>query len=123
MANRGRFPIGLESDLMKNLSTYVAAIHHQTSPLTISDVTVEKSSWKDQGFEVSKEVTDYHFDNGAAIRRTVEQDNFPCEAVCAECWISYEVISTGKAVLNISPTRMVFENACRESFWLAYHTA
>lgn len=108
---------------MERLSTYVAAIHQQASPLTISDMTVEKSSWTDQGFEVSKEVINYRFDNGAVVQRTVEQDNFPSDAACAECWIIYEVISTGNTVADISPARKVFENSCRESFWLAYHTA
>jgi hypothetical protein len=108
---------------MKKLATYVAAIHRQASPLTISHEEVERTSWPDQGFEVTKEVTDYHFDNGAVIRRTVEQDNFPSDAACAECWISYEVRSAGNVVADISPARKVFENACRESFWLAYHTA
>lgn len=107
---------------MEKLSTYVAAIHQQASPLSISGKTVEKSSWQDQGFEVSKEITDYHFDNGAVIRRTVEQDNFPNEAACVECWITYEVISSGDTVAGINPPRKIFENACREAFWLAYHT-
>ena len=108
---------------MHNLFTYVAAILGQPSPLTISQQTVEQSSWQDQGFAVSKQVAEYRFDNGAVIRRTIEQDNFPTEAACAECWISYEVVSAGQVASGISPARKVFENACRESFWLAYHTA
>lgn len=111
-----------EPGIMENLSTYVAAIHRRASPLAISDMTTETSSWHDQGFEVSKEVTDYRFDNGVVIRRTVEQDNFPSEAVCAEIWITYEVIAKGNVAADISPPRQVFENACRESFWLSYHT-
>ncbi|RZI42681.1 hypothetical protein EGT07_11830 [Herbaspirillum sp. HC18] len=108
---------------MENLSTYVAAMHRRASPLAISDTTTEKSSWEDQGFEVSKEVTDYRFENGVVIRRTVEQDNFPSEAACAEMWIIYEVLSKGIVEGDISPARKVFENACREAFWLSYHTA
>jgi len=107
---------------MENLSIYIAAIHHRASPFAISDMTTTKSSWQDQGFEVSKEVTDYRFENGVVIRRTVEQDNFPSEAACAEIWIIYEVISKGSVEGNISPARQVFENACREAFWLSYHT-
>ncbi len=105
------------------LSTYVAAIHQHPSPFSISNKTVDKSCWQDQDFEVCKEVTTYYFDNRAVIRRTVEQDNFPSEAICAECWITYEVISTGDTGIDINPKRKVFENTCRESFWLAYHTA
>jgi hypothetical protein len=107
----------------QKLSTYVAAIYGQPSSVAISGSTVDKSSWDDQGFVVSKEVIDYRFENGAAIRRTVEQDTFPSEMACVECWITYEVISAGLGLGDISPARKVFENACRESFWLAYHTA
>jgi hypothetical protein len=113
----------MSADAMDQLAPYVAAILQQSSPLAIVDQTVEKTSWQDQGFVVLKEVTDYRFANGAVIRRTVEQDDFPSEQACAECWITYEVVATGDAVVAIDPARMVFQNACRESFWLAYHTA
>jgi hypothetical protein len=115
---------GCDCDKLKpveKLSTYVAAICCQRSAVAISGCSVEQSSWEDQGFVVSREVLDYQFENGVVIRRTIEQDNFPCEMACAECWITYEVISSGPN--NISPARKTFENACRESFWLAYHTA
>ena len=108
---------------MQSLSTYVAAIRRKASQPAISHSSTEKSSWDDQGFVVSKEVTNYHFANGVVIRHSVEQDNFPSEVVCAECWITYEVISKGLASADITPARKVFENSCRESFWLAYHTA
>jgi hypothetical protein len=121
----GRFACedGKELKPAEKLCAYVAAIHCRQSPVAISGRTVEKSSWDDQGFVVSKEVIDYQFENGVVIRRTVEQDNFPGEMACAECWITYEVRSTGPSPNGISPARKVFENACRESFWLAYHTA
>lgn len=103
---------------MRNLSTYVAAIHGRTTALAVSGVSEAKSRYQDQGFEVSVIVTTFRFGNGVIIRRTVEQDEFPGEATCTECWITYEVVS-GDA---IEPRRQVFENACRESFWLKYHT-
>lgn len=106
----------------EKLVTYVAAIHRQRTAIAISGTTVEQSSWDDQGFVVTREIADYRFENGVVIRRTTEQDNFPDEMACAECWISYEVVSTGPALDGISPARKVFENRCRESFWLAYHT-
>ncbi|NTV10400.1 MAG: hypothetical protein HGA47_06445 [Zoogloea sp.] len=108
---------------MNQLFTYAAAIHRQPAPLAIVHQTVERTSWQDQGFTVLKEVTDYYFDNDAVVRRTVEQDDFPSEAACAECWITYEVIAHGKVAAGICPARQVFGNACREAFWLAYHTA
>lgn len=108
---------------MEHLATYVSAIQQRTGPLAVTETQVEKSSWQDQGCEVAREICDYRFANGAVIRRTVEQDNFPSESACAEVWITYEVIDHGHAGGEIGPARKVFENACREAFWLAYHTA
>ncbi len=107
---------------MKKLSTYVSAIHRHTAPVTVLSVAEEKSCYQDQGFDVYKSVTTFHFDNGVVVRRTIEKDEFPCELACAECWITYEVVSGGEVGADISPHRQVFENACRESFWLRYHT-
>lgn len=109
--------------IMEKLSTYVSAICHRTGPLAVSGETVEKSCWQDQGFEVCREVTTYRFDNGVVIQRTIERDHFPSGMACAECWITYDVISNGNSGVEINPSRKGFENACRESFWLAYHTA
>lgn len=108
---------------MDKLSTYVAVIHGQAGPLQILRQSTERTAWQDQGVEVTREVTDYRFDNGVEIRRTVEQDDFPCELVCAECWITYEVTGQLPSQPAISPARKVFENACREAFWLKYFTA
>lgn len=110
--------------ILEKLSTYVAAILRHPGPLAVaSETVVEKTSWMDQGFEVCREVIRYHFDHGAIIERTVERDAFPSEAACAECWITYEVITSGNAGTPIEPARKTFDNACRESFWLAYHLA
>lgn len=108
---------------MEQLATYIAAIHCKAKAPAIADRNVEKTAWEDQGITVTKEVTDFRFDNGVVIRRTVEQDDLISDQVCAECWITYEVIAAGSVMAGISPARMVFPNACRESFWLAYHTA
>jgi hypothetical protein len=107
---------------MGKLATYVAAILRRPSSIAISKKEIASSSWRDQGFEVSKETTHYHFDNGVVVRRTVEQDNFPSEAACAECWISYEVVGDGNRGVNVTPVRIVFNSTCRESFWLKYHS-
>lgn len=104
------------------LAAYVGAIHRQPSPHTLADESVERTSWLDQGIEVRQEVAVYRFADGAVIRRTVEQDSFPSDLACTECWITYEVLAHGDSGSPIHPVRQVFENACRESFWLAYHT-
>lgn len=84
--------------------------------------SVERTQWLDQGVEVRREVATWQFADGAVIRRTVEEDDFPAALACAECWITYEVLASAPEN-PIHPARQVFENACRESFWLAYHYA
>ncbi|WP_334157025.1 hypothetical protein [Oryzomicrobium sp.] len=105
------------------LAPYVSAILRRTGPHAVREAAVERSAWQDQGVEVRREVTTYRFADGAVIRRTVEEDDFPDGLACAECWITYEVLDHGAAGAPIRPARQVFENACRESFWLAYHSA
>jgi hypothetical protein len=107
----------------EQLSTYVSAIHRQKSPVAICSQTVDKSRWQDQDFEICKEVTTYRFDNGVVVQRTVEEDTFPGDLACKECWITYEVISRENSGVIVNPQRKMFDNACRELFWLAYHAA
>lgn len=105
---------------MQNLALYVQSIHADMGAPRVASRHSRHESWSDQGFEVSREVTDYRFDNGVVIRRSIEQDQFPAELACAECWIEYEVIET--AGLSIHPARKHFGNRCREAWWLRYHT-
>lgn len=110
-------------DAMENLYTYAAAILRRQGLAKIISQTTEESTWQDQGFEVRKQSTTYGFDNGVVIRRTVEQDDLPSEAVCAECWITYEVLSNQSSSVCVSPKSKAFDNLCRESFWLKYHSS
>lgn len=107
---------------MEKLATFIHAIHYPDKGLQFSCETVENTSWQDQGFHVSREVNLYRFGNGVVIKRTIEEDDFPSEAACAERWTIYEVVSTGRHGRVIDPMRQSFENACREAFWLKYHT-
>ena len=106
---------------MDKLATYVSAIHGEPSAVAIVDHKVTQDSWLDQGFKVDRVETVYSFDNGVVIRHVVEQDQFPSDLACAECWISYEVIRQGSGNL-VSPSKKSFDNACRETFWLKYHS-
>ena len=106
---------------MEQLVSYVSAIHGLGSPVRIRRRERTAERWEDQGFEVRKEITTYLFDNGVVIRRTVEQDDFPSDLACAECWICYEVLSPGSLESPPRPARQTFSNACREAFWLKYH--
>ncbi|WP_158361703.1 RHS domain-containing protein [Burkholderia pyrrocinia] len=78
--------------------------------------------WTDDDVEVTRDETEYRFDNGAIVRRSVEQDRAPSDLLCAECWIDYDVLRHPDAQ-PVSPTRLTFDNACRETFWLRYHLA
>ena len=107
---------------MNKLATYVGAIHGRPGAVTITEQAVATERWLDQGFEVVQEETVYRFSNGVVIRRQIEQDQFPSELACAECWISYEVMEQPPA-LAIQPVHKSFDNACREAYWLNYHLA
>jgi hypothetical protein len=105
---------------MNNLFTYVSAIHHLSSAVSIVREEVKTENWLDQNFEVTKTVAIYWFDNGVIISQTVEKDSFPSDLACAESWIIYEVLAEDNLPSRITPSRQVFENTCRESFWLTY---
>lgn len=104
------------------LCRYVAVILQRAAAPRIVDRVCERSSYRDQGYEVCREICRYCFEDGTLICRTEEHDEFPDAAVCAECWITYEVLATGNGG-PVEPLRKTFENACRESFWLSYHLA
>jgi hypothetical protein len=87
----------------------------------LAPVSNQREQWHDQGFDVERSVAEYRFDDGVAIRRTIEQDQFPSELACAECWITYTVLTHGGEA--VAPARKSFANTCREAYWLRYHLA
>jgi hypothetical protein len=108
---------------MSALSAYAAAIHQLPSAQRIVRQHSEQSSWQESDCTVRRWATTYEFADGRVIRRSVEQDDLPAAALCAECWITYEVLADGAAPLPLEPRRQTFDNACRETFWLRYHNA
>ncbi|NIF19651.1 hypothetical protein [Pantoea sp. Cy-639] len=102
-----------------HLAHYVSAILGHASLRTARVEAANEQTWFDQGCRVTAEEKIYAFDDGALVKRLAEQDDFPDDAVCAECWISYEVLRQphGKVV---TPCRVSFNNACREAYWLRY---
>lgn len=107
---------------MDKLISYVAAIHGLAGPVSIASHVTSHDRWTDDVVEVTRDETEYRFDNGAIVRRSVEQDRAPSDLLCAECWIDYDVLHHPDAQ-PISPSRLTFDNACRETFWLRYHLA
>ncbi|MDR3481461.1 MAG: hypothetical protein P4L91_12200 [Burkholderiaceae bacterium] len=108
---------------MNNLAIYASTILQETNRVSIMRQETIKESWPDQGFEVRNEQTTYWFEDGAVIRRTVEQDTFPDDLACTESWITYEVIMDSQSQGVIEPLRKTFDNHCREAFWTRFHTS
>lgn len=104
---------------MLHLSNYVAAILGKPAPVAVKRRESAEESWPDQGFTVKRCSSTYWFDNGVVLRRVIEQDDFPSDLACAECWIDYQVVSV--ADVDVQPRQKSFDNTCREAFWLAYH--
>ncbi|NBF11889.1 hypothetical protein [Pseudomonas sp. Fl4BN1] len=104
---------------LDHLANYVSAILGLSSSRIGSLEKSNQETWLDQGFTVTAEEKTYAFDDGALIKRLAEQDNFPSDAVCAECWISYEVVRQPLDKM-VSPSHISFNNACREAYWLRY---
>lgn len=106
------------------LALYVRAICNHPSARAIESRTTQTRVWQEVGFEVVQETATYRFLDGTVVRRTIEQDSMPAGAsVCPECWITYEVVAQGSSADFVTPARMTFNSACRESFWLAHHLA
>lgn len=107
---------------INHLVNYVNAILGFSSPRTAHLESSNQETWFDQGYAVTAEEKTYAFDDGALIKRTAEQDDYPSDAACAECWIFYEVVRQplDKAV---SPCHVSFNSACREAYWQRYFSA
>ena len=101
---------------MNQLITYIKAIHQRPAPTTITRQQHERYSEQDEsGTLIRHQQTTYWFANGVVISRQTEQDDAPSEQVCAECWISYQVITSP---IPVTPPRKLFHNPCQEAFWL-----
>ncbi|QLF93947.1 hypothetical protein HW090_12365 [Pseudomonas sp. ABC1] len=104
---------------MDTLFLYACAIHGQASPCSITESHEVRSSWQDDDCLTLSAAITYHFADGAVIRRTVEQDEWPDDNACGECWITYEVLQHADAA-PIQPPHRHFDNACRERRWLGH---
>lgn len=104
---------------MNNLFTYVLAVKNAPYELSIVEKVENKSSSEEDGVITESSELIVKFDNGVALRKLTERDlsGDVIEAVCAECWISYEVIEQPER-LEVIPKKKSFTNPCQESFWL-----
>ncbi|GGP17702.1 hypothetical protein [Silvimonas iriomotensis] len=108
---------------MSHLVDYINAMHGARATAKIVHTETTMESWLDDGYEVTRQDITCTFDNGVVIRRQLEQDQFPTDLACAECWISYEVLQQPASQSAVTPARISFDNACREQFWRRYFSA
>ena len=108
---------------MNELSRYIAVIHHgREAAIEIVNTSSSDHSYLDQGINVSSIETTYTFSNRVVIKRRIEYDEVIASAeLCAECWISYEVIAPFHE--DVQPAKKSFINPCQESFWLKMQLA
>lgn len=106
---------------MHTLFSYIKAIHNQPTSVKIIDESIKTYNYTDDDIEICEQEKTYYFHNGVIIRYLSEQDNAPSELLCAECWISYEVLDARQ--LPIKPLRKSFHNHCQESFWMKMQQA
>ncbi|OAN13138.1 hypothetical protein A3K86_15870 [Photobacterium jeanii] len=124
------------NDLATNdLADYVRAIQafeKCNDSECIAERRVIDNSYLDDDIWIESVETQFRFKNGVVIERLVESDH-PVKAkqaesqtlvddaasnmVCAECWISYEVLTQPKE-RHITPRTKQFINSCQQAFWL-----
>ncbi|WNJ97212.1 hypothetical protein RND59_18580 [Vibrio ruber] len=104
---------------MNHLFTYVSAVKNAPHELSIIEKVEHTSRCEADGIVTESCELVIKFDNGVTLRKCTEQDfsDDVTAAVCAECWISYEVIEQPDN-LAVMPKRKSFTNPCQEAFWL-----
>ncbi len=60
---------------MRHLASYIAAIRQRRSLTCIESMTLEASSWQEDGLDVTRETITYRFTDGAMIFCSAEQDS------------------------------------------------
>jgi hypothetical protein len=107
---------------MNNLHTYIAATKGELNGVKLEASESFDKSYTDQGIVVNCIESVFHFNNGVVMKCCNEADMLEeNEQICAECWISYEVISESDDT-HICPQRKTFLNHCQEAFWLKINT-
>ncbi|MEZ8045957.1 MULTISPECIES: hypothetical protein [Vibrio] len=104
---------------MNNLFTYISAMKEEPEGLSVVEKVLNKRTFDEDGILMENSELFVKFNNGVAVRKLTERElsGRTTDAVCEECWISYEVTEQPHA-LNIAPKKKNFTNQCQESFWL-----
>ncbi len=103
-----------------SLVTYARALDKPGGKIYVEKKEVRRDSYQDGGVNVDVCEETYRFYDGVVLRRVVEIDDvcaaLESEGVCAECWISYDVLNS--AGIDVQPKRKAFSNTCQARFWL-----
>lgn len=103
-----------------SLAAYARALDGPESGMFVEEKTVHCHRYQDNGVNVDVCEEICRFCDGVVLRRTMEIDDvcaaLESEGVCAECWISYDVLDN--AGIDVQPKRKVFSNTCQARFWL-----
>ena len=103
---------------MSNLCTYILTTKGEQTELKLELYESFDKSYTDQGIEVNCIELMFYFSNGVVLKYVNESGSIEeHEQLCAECWISYEVVFE-PAGICISPIKKSFINQCQEAFWL-----
>ncbi|MDW6002250.1 hypothetical protein [Vibrio mangrovi] len=103
---------------MNQLFTYISAIRQESGAL-IAGQQLYQDVTEEDGVLVENSELIVTFHNGVIMKQSIESEHQeePTDLACAECWISYEIISEPEG-LRITPKRKTFINTCQEAFWL-----
>ncbi|SQI35644.1 Uncharacterised protein [Leminorella richardii] len=103
-----------------SLVAYARGLDKPTSDIYVEKKAIRRDSYQESGVKVDVCEETYRFCDGVVLRRLIEIDDvcaaLESEGVCAECWISYEVLDS--AGIDIQPKCKVFSNTCQMRFWL-----
>ena len=91
---------------MNNLFTYISAMKEEPDCLSIVEKVLNKQTSEDDGILMENSELFVKFNNGVTVRKLTERElsGHITDAVCEECWISYEVTEQPSA-LNIAPKK------------------
>ena len=102
---------------MERLFSYISAIEGAPSPVSLVDRVHHLRDHSDELAEVRVTQSLYRFSNGVELLHRREQEQQQSDdQLCAECWISYQVLNNNG--FAITPSQKSFSNVCQQRFWL-----
>lgn len=110
---------------MDALFHYIQAINAHDSGALISESQVSHEQSEDEWSTMVRTTQTVRFANGAVVQKIQETEQAVSpnpDVVCADCWLSYEVLSDPDEG-QIRPRQKQFSNLCQQAFWLKVQAA